>query len=85
VPVVSLVNVVPTPGGLGGFELALAAVVAGLAGIDIHESAAGVILYRISNYWLLLLLGGVASASLSLGLSKVAAEAEVPEPRTDRD
>lgn len=69
VPVLSLVNVVPLPGGLGGFEIALAAVVAGLVGFGMPTATAGVFLYRLSNYWLVVLLGGIASLSLSMRLA----------------
>lgn len=79
IPVVSLVNVVPTPGGLGGFELALTVVVSGITGLDVEASAAGVLLYRTSNYWFVLLLGGFASAYLSVGVAEVAAEADLPQ------
>ena len=74
VPVVSLVNIVPTPGGVGGFELALAAVVAGLTGLDLGVSTAGVLLYRVTNYAFLLLLGGLASAWLSVSPATIVAE-----------
>jgi len=76
VPVVSLVNVVPTPGGVGGFELALAAVVAGLTGLDLGVSTAGVLLYRVTNYAFLLVVGGLASAWLSVSPATIVAEVE---------
>ena len=78
VPVVSLVNVVPTPGGVGGFEIALAAVVAGLTGIDLGTATAGVLLYRASNYLFLLVVCGLAAAWLSTGPTEVAAESGNP-------
>ena len=66
VPVLSLVNVVPLPGGLGGFEIALAAVLVTLVGLDLPTATAGVFLYRLSNYWFVVLGGGVAAALTSL-------------------
>jgi uncharacterized protein (TIRG00374 family) len=66
VPVLSLVNVVPLPGGLGGFEVALAAVVAALVGIEFPAATAAVFLYRLSNYWFVVLVGVVASAVVSV-------------------
>jgi uncharacterized protein (TIRG00374 family) len=74
VPVVSLINIVPTPGGVGGFELALAAVVTGLTGLDLGTSTAGVLLYRVTNYAFLLLVGGLASAWLSVSPATVVAK-----------
>jgi uncharacterized protein (TIRG00374 family) len=70
IPVVSLVNVVPTPGGLGGFEVALAAIIVALVGVEFPVATAGVFLYRLINYWLVVLLGGIASVLFSMGLSE---------------
>lgn len=69
VPVVTLFNVVPLPGGLGGFEVAMAAVFAVLGVIPVPTATAAVFLFRLSNYWFLLLLGGSAAMSLSVGVS----------------
>jgi uncharacterized protein (TIRG00374 family) len=69
VPVVTLLNVVPLPGGLGGFEVALAAVTAAVGGFDLPTATAAVFLFRLSNYWFLVLLGGLAAASLSVRVS----------------
>ncbi|WP_436926589.1 lysylphosphatidylglycerol synthase transmembrane domain-containing protein [Halosimplex amylolyticum] len=69
VPVLSLVNIVPLPGGLGGFEVALAGVLVALVGLDLPVATAGVFLYRLSNYWFVVLLGAIASASVSVRLA----------------
>jgi uncharacterized protein (TIRG00374 family) len=66
VPVLSLVNVVPLPGGLGGFEVAFAAVLVALVGVELPAATAGVFLYRLSNYWFVVLVGVVASAVVSV-------------------
>lgn len=66
VPVLSLVNVVPLPGGLGGFEVALAAVIVALVGIEFPAATAAVFLYRLSNYWFVVLVGVLASAVVSV-------------------
>lgn len=66
VPVVTLLNVVPLPGGLGGFEVALAGVTAALGGVDLPTATAAVFLFRLSNYWFVVLLGGLAATSLSV-------------------
>ncbi len=54
-------TVTPTPGGLGGFEVGLAA---GLASYHVPGSLAlaSALLYRLVSYWLPLLVGGVALA-----------------------
>jgi|GEM_PF-639304 len=69
VPVVTLLNVVPLPGGLGGFEVALAGVTAAVGGLDLSTATAAVFLFRLSNYWFLVLVGGLAAASLSVHVS----------------
>lgn len=69
VPVVTLLNVVPLPGGLGGFEVALAGVTAAIAPVDLPTATAAVFLFRLSNYWFIVLLGGLAAASLSVRVS----------------
>ncbi|QLH81780.1 lysylphosphatidylglycerol synthase transmembrane domain-containing protein [Halosimplex pelagicum] len=81
VPVLSLVNVVPLPGGLGGFEVALAAVVVALVGLELPAATAGVFLYRLSNYWFVVLLGGLAAAWVSTRLADPPSPlAPTPEP-----
>lgn len=70
VPVLSLVNVVPLPGGLGGFEIALAAVLVALVGLDLPTATAGVFLYRLSNYWFVVLMGGIAAGAFSIRLTE---------------
>jgi uncharacterized protein (TIRG00374 family) len=69
VPVVTLLNVVPLPGGLGGFEAALAGVTAALSTADLATATAAVVLFRLTNYWFLVALGGLAAGSLSLGVA----------------
>jgi len=56
-------TVTPTPGGLGGAEAAL---VASLVVYGAHrpDALAAVLLYRICTFWLPLVFGGVALASL---------------------
>lgn len=61
VPAGDLVTVLPLPGGLGGTEIALAALLAAVAGLALPRAAAVVLLYRLCSYWFLILVGGVAS------------------------
>lgn len=42
---------VPTPGGVGGVEAALIAVLTG-AGVDSATAAAAVVVFRLVTYWL---------------------------------
>jgi uncharacterized protein (TIRG00374 family) len=68
VPLVLLVNVVPLPGGFGGFDVAVAALLTHFGDISLPTAAAALFLYRLSNYWFVVLLGGVSSAALSVDI-----------------
>lgn len=57
---------VPTPGGLGGVEAALAGVLHLLTPMSAAVALAVGILYRLATYWFTILLGGVASMALTL-------------------
>lgn len=61
VPASSLASFVPTPGGLGGVEAAVAGLLVTLGGLPLEVAAAIAILYRIASYWYVLLVGGVAA------------------------
>lgn len=62
VPTAGLVDILPMPGGLGGVEIFLGALIAAVSGMGLALAAGVVLLYRICSYWFLILLGGVASA-----------------------
>ena len=69
VPVGAIAGVTPLPGGLGGIEAVLVALLVPLAGIGAPTAAAAVVLHRGAIYWLPTLLGGgVVSA---LGAARV--------------
>lgn len=55
----------PAPGGLGGVELTLAAVLVVTTGLSTGEATAGALLFRVAAYWFPLGLGGLATAALS--------------------
>lgn len=63
VPVAGLATVVPVPGGLGGYEMALTGGLVVFGGVDATLAAAAVLLYRLPSYWFLVLVGGLATAS----------------------
>ncbi|RQH01316.1 lysylphosphatidylglycerol synthase transmembrane domain-containing protein [Natrarchaeobius oligotrophus] len=58
--------VVPTPGGLGGVEAALAGVLVLLTPMSSAVALAVALLYRFATYWFTILVGGVASIALTL-------------------
>ena len=69
VPVGAIAGVTPLPGGLGGIEAVLVALLVPLAGIGAPTAAAAVVLHRGAIYWLPTLLGGgIVSA---LGAARV--------------
>ncbi|PSP76262.1 TIGR00374 family protein [Halobacteriales archaeon QS_3_64_16] len=58
VPASSLAGITPTPGGLGGVEAALVALVVALTPIAAGPTAALAIAYRATSYWFALAVGG---------------------------
>lgn len=56
---------VPAPGGLGGVEFTLAAVLVVTAGLSTSDATAGALLFRVAAYWFPLGLGGLMTAGLS--------------------
>lgn len=58
--------VVPTPGGLGGVEAALAGALVVLLPMSGAIAVAIALLYRLGTYWFTILVGGIASILLSL-------------------
>lgn len=73
VPVAGLATVVPLPGGLGGFEVALAGLLAALAAVDLTSAGAVVILYRLCSFWFFVLVGGIAASMSAVGVRELAA------------
>lgn len=58
--------VIPTPGGVGGVEIALAGVLYLLSPMGVATATAVAILYRFSTYWFTVLLGGISSIALTV-------------------
>lgn len=58
--------IVPTPGGLGGVEAALAGALYAFSPMSGAVALAVSILYRFATYWFTILLGGTASIALTL-------------------
>ncbi|WP_226011145.1 lysylphosphatidylglycerol synthase transmembrane domain-containing protein [Halomicrobium salinisoli] len=61
VPASTLAGLVPSPGGLGGVEAALLALLVGLLGVTTATGYAVALVYRLASYWFALGLGGVAA------------------------
>jgi hypothetical protein len=64
-PASGLATLLPTPGGLGSSEVGLTAVFTVVTTASPEQAAAGVLLYRLATYWLVLAVGGLATAYLS--------------------
>ncbi|WP_435195874.1 lysylphosphatidylglycerol synthase transmembrane domain-containing protein [Natronomonas sp. EA1] len=63
VPVGAIAGITPLPGGLGGVEAVLIALLVAL-GVGAAAAAAAVIIHRTATYWLPTLIGGGAAAAL---------------------
>jgi hypothetical protein len=61
VPASTLAGLVPSPGGLGGVEVALVALVAGLTPVGAATAFALALVYRVASYWFALVVGGAAA------------------------
>jgi len=64
VPVASIAAITPLPGGLGGIEAAFIALIVSTTGLAASVAGAGVVIYRLSTYWLTLFIGGTTAAIL---------------------
>ncbi|WP_435196892.1 lysylphosphatidylglycerol synthase transmembrane domain-containing protein [Natronomonas sp. EA1] len=61
VPASTLAGLTPAPGGLGGVEVALVALVVALTPLGAAQAFAVALVYRVASYWFALLLGGGAA------------------------
>jgi hypothetical protein len=64
VPASTLAGMTPSPGGLGGVEFALVALVVALTPIEAAAAFAVAIVYRLASYWFALLVGGGAAVTV---------------------
>jgi hypothetical protein len=68
VPASTLAGLVPSPGGLGGVEVALVALLVALTPLGAAGAFAVALVYRVASYWFALVIGGGA-AMLVVGRS----------------
>lgn len=64
IPVAALSGIAPLPGGLGGVEAILLALLVPIPGVTFGAAAAAVTLHRGATYWLPLVLGAWAAGHL---------------------
>lgn len=58
--------VMPTPGGVGGVEIALAAVLFAITPMGMAVATATAILFRFATYWFTVAIGGITSIALTV-------------------
>jgi uncharacterized protein (TIRG00374 family) len=61
VPASTLAGLTPSPGGLGGVEVALVALLVALTSISPASAFALALVYRVMSYWFAILVGGAAA------------------------
>lgn len=76
VPASGVAVLLPTPGGLGGVEVGLAAGVIALSGVTVESAAAAVLIHRVCTYWFVVCVGAVSSLAVSVNLTTVTRPAE---------
>ena len=64
VPASSIAGATPLPGGLGGVETALVLLLVSTTGVSAATASAAVLIHRGATYWLPVLVGGGAVATL---------------------
>jgi uncharacterized protein (TIRG00374 family) len=64
-PAAGVVTLLPTPGGLGSTEIGLTAAITVVVATPASVVVAGVIVFRLVTYWLVVAAGGLASLYLS--------------------
>ncbi|MBX0297901.1 lysylphosphatidylglycerol synthase transmembrane domain-containing protein [Haloarcula nitratireducens] len=61
VPASSLAGIAPTPGGVGGIVVVLAALMVALVPMKPSTAAAVALLYRVASYWFVIAISGIAT------------------------
>jgi len=71
IPLASVANFSPTPGGAGTFEAAMAGLIILFIQINLATALTAAILYRVSTYWVNITVGYIAMSSLNYKLNDV--------------
>jgi uncharacterized protein (TIRG00374 family) len=67
VPVGAIAGITPLPGGLGGVETVLVALLVPTTGVTVAGATAAVVIHRTATYWLPVLVGGGTAAAIGAG------------------
>jgi len=71
IPLASVANFSPTPGGAGTFEAAMAGLIILFINVNFATALTAAILYRVSTYWVNIVVGYIAMSSLNYDVSNV--------------
>jgi uncharacterized membrane protein YbhN (UPF0104 family) len=63
IPVAAIASITPLPGGLGGVETVLVALIVPTTGVTVAAAPAAVVVHRTATYWLPTLVGDGAAAA----------------------
>lgn len=79
VPVGAVASMLPLPGGIGGVEFAVGGMLVAMTGVDLAVAGAMVVLYRLSVYWFLVLIGGACVLVSAVDVSAISGEVAAGE------
>lgn len=83
VPAAGLATLFPLPGGLGGLEIVLAAVLGSLATLELAEAGAVVVAYRLASFWFFVFVGGSCALVGSASVPELVESFEAPVAALD--
>ncbi|PSQ44582.1 TIGR00374 family protein [Halobacteriales archaeon SW_7_68_16] len=73
VPLGAIAGVTPLPGGLGGIEAVLVALLVPITGLSPAAASAAVVLHRLATYWFPVIVGGGSTAAIRATRSRARA------------
>lgn len=71
IPLASVANFSPTPGGAGTFEAAMAGLIILFVDVSLASALTAAILYRVSTYWVNIIVGYIAMSSLNYKINDI--------------
>ncbi len=72
IPLVSVANFSPTPGGTGAYEAALSGLIILVVSTSLSTALLAALIYRVATYWLGVVLGYISMATLSFDADEYA-------------
>lgn len=71
IPLASVANFSPTPGGAGTFEAAMAGLIVLFVDVNLATALTAAILYRVATYWVNIIVGYLAMSSLNYDIGNI--------------